>query len=135
MSLRDIKEQKHQDRKSIMFAVIKMMLIDGYMDRREISTIKKIHSFLFNKKLTQENLKNLIFKVTQSNDFSKGEGIVAESIAKSISSKRSRREATEALILVMLADNNFHCSEHNLIQLICHAWDTYDIYDEYINDS
>jgi|TARA_B100002019_G_C21005284_1_gene467296 uncharacterized tellurite resistance protein B-like protein len=135
MSLKDIKEQKLQDRQAIVFAVIKMMLIDGYMDKRELSTIKKIYSFLFNKKLTHEKLKNLIFKVTQSNDFSKGESIVAETISRSIITKRSRREATEALILVMLADKNIHTSEHNLIQLICHAWDTYDIYDEYINDS
>ena len=135
MSLKDIKEKKLKDKQAIVNAVIKMMLIDGFMDKREISTIKKIYSFLFDKKLTQENLKNLIFKVTQSNDFSQGEGVVAETIARSIGYKRSRREATEALILVMLADKNIHTSEHNLIQLICHAWDTYDIYDEYINDS
>lgn len=127
-----LKIRKLEDKKAIIFAVIKMMLIDGVMDKREIKKIKQIYSFLYSKKLSQEDLKNMIFKVTQERDFSTGESIVAKKIADSIKTSRSRREATEALILVMLADETIHNSEHTLIQLICEAWDTYDIYDEYI---
>ncbi len=127
-----LKIRKLEDKKAIIFAVIKMMLIDGVMDKREINKIKQIYSFLYSKKLSQEDLKNMIFKVTQERDFSTGESVVAKKIAESIKISRSRREATEALILVMLADETIHNSEHILIQLICEAWDTYDIYDEYI---
>ena len=127
-----LKIRKLEDKKAILFAVIKMMLIDGVMDKREIKKIKQIYSFLYSKKLSQEDLKNMIFKVTQERDFSTGESVVAKKIADSIKTSRSRREATEALILVMLADETIHNSEHTLIQLICEAWDTYDIYDEYI---
>ena len=127
-----LKIRKLEDKKAIIFAVIKMMLIDGVMDKREIKKIKQIYSFLYSKKLSQEDLKNMIFKVTQERDFSTGESVVAKKIAESIKTSRSRKEATEALILVMLADETIHNSEHTLIQLICEAWDTYDIYDEYI---
>ena len=65
----------------------------------------------------------MIFKVTQERDFSTGESVVAKKIAESIKTSRSRKEATEALILVMLADETIHNSEHILIQLICEAWD------------
>ena len=85
-----LKIRKLEDKKAIIFAVIKMMLIDGVMDKREIKKIKQIYSFLYSKKLSQEDLKNMIFKVTQERDFSTGESIVAKKIADSIKTSRSR---------------------------------------------
>ena len=122
-------KNKHENSIAVIKASIKMMLVDGTVHKRELQKIKEIYFFLFNKELSDKNLQNLIFDVMKEHDFARGANVIAESIAKSIVGKRSRQDATEALILVMLADKAIHKDENSLIQLICDMWGTQDTYD------
>lgn len=122
-------KNKHENSIAIIKASIKMMLVDGTVHKRELKKIQEIYFFLFNEELSDKNLQSLIFDVMKEHDFARGANVIAETIAKSIVGKRSRQDATEALILVMLADKTVHKDENSLIQLICDMWGTQDTYD------
>ena len=120
---------------NIIVAAIKMMLIDGKIDSRELSKIKEIHQLLFGHQIKLENVKELIFKVMALDDFGCEVSNVANSISESIRGKRSRELATIALAEVMTADHRLHVDEQELIIHIAELWDTEDILQDYLNNS
>ena len=91
---------------NIIVAAIKMMLIDGKIDSRELAKIKEIYELLFGHQIRIEKVKELIFKVMAQDDFGCEVSYIANSISESIRGKRSRQLATIALAEVMIADES-----------------------------
>ena len=120
---------------NIIVAAIKMMLIDGKIDSRELAKIKEIYQLLFGHQISSEKVKELIFKVMAQDDFGCEVSDIANSISESIRGKRSRELATIALAEVMIADQRLHVDEQELVILITELWDTEDIHQDYLNDS
>jgi uncharacterized tellurite resistance protein B-like protein len=120
---------------NIIVAAIKMMLIDGKIDSRELAKIKEIYQLLFGHQISSEKVKELIFKVMAQDDFGCEVSDIANSISESIRGKRSRELATIALAEVMIADQRLHVDEQELVILITELWDTEDILQDYLNDS
>ena len=120
---------------NIIVAAIKMMLIDGKIDSRELAKIKEIYQLLFGHQISSEKVKELIFKVMAQDDFGCEVSDIANSISESIRGKRSRELATIALAEVMIADQRLHVDEQELVIHITELWDTEDILQDYLNDS
>jgi uncharacterized tellurite resistance protein B-like protein len=120
---------------NIIVAAIKMMLIDGKIDSRELAKIKEIYELLFGHQIRIEKVKELIFKVMAQDDFGCEVSDIANSISESIRGKRSRQLATIALAEVMIADQRLHVDEQELVIHITELWDTEDILQDYLNDS
>ena len=120
---------------NIIVAAIKMMLIDGKIDSRELAKIKEIYELLFGHQIRIEKVKELIFKVMAQDDFGCEVSDIANSISESIRGKRSRQLATIALAEVMIADQRLHVDVQELVIHITELWDTEDILQDYLNDS
>lgn len=120
---------------NIIVAAVKMMLIDGKIDSRELAKIQEIYQLLHSEKIKLEKVKELIFKVMALEDFGCEVSDIANSISESIMGKRSRELATIALAEVMIADQRLHDDEQELVTLITELWDTEDILQDYLNDS
>lgn len=120
---------------NIISASIKMMLIDGKIDSREIDKIIEIYQLLFREDISKDKVKELIFEVMAQKDFGCDVSVIGNSIANSINGKRSRELATIALAEVMLSDLEQHYTEQDLILHICDLWETKDILQDYLNDN
>ena len=120
---------------NIIFASIKMMLIDGKIDSREIDKIIEIYQLLFREVISTDKVKELIFEVMAMKDFGCDVSVIGNSIADSINSKRGKELATIALAEVMLSDLEQHDVEKDLILHICDLWETKDILQDHLNDN
>tara|TARA_B100001250_G_scaffold369512_1_gene353034 strand:- start:20 stop:421 length:402 start_codon:yes stop_codon:yes gene_type:complete len=128
----DISKQANNN---IISAAIKMMLIDGRIDSREINKIIEIYYLLFKEKITNDKVRELIFEVIALDDFGCDVSVIGKTIADSINSKRSKELATIALAEVMVSDLVKHEAEQELILQITDLWGTQDILQDYLNDN
>ncbi len=134
MSPRDIATIQLESNKKIINASIKMMMIDGNIDNREMEKIAEIYFYLFNEHISLGDVKELIFKALREDDYSCEISEVANSISNSIEFKKERSLATEALAEVMLSDGEIHALEKQLIYMITDLWGTTDILEDILSD-
>lgn len=124
-----------QANNNIISASIKMMLIDGRIDSREISKIIEIYYLLFQETIAMDEVRELIFEVIAQDDFGCEVSVIGKTIADSINGKRSKELATIALAEVMLSDLVQHEAEQELILEITDLWGTQHILQDYLNDT
>tara|TARA_B110000003_G_C16392929_1_gene435147 strand:+ start:252 stop:659 length:408 start_codon:yes stop_codon:yes gene_type:complete len=134
MSPRDIATIQLESNKKIINASIKMMMIDGNIDNREMEKIAEIYFYLFNEHISLSDVKELIFEALREDDYSCEISEVANSISNSIEFKKERSLATEALAEVMLSDGEIHALEKQLIYMITDLWGTTDILEDILSD-
>ena len=113
----------------IIDALIKMMLIDDYVDPREHVKIEEIYFYLNGEKPDPNYIEKRSFEIYANEDLDQISE-VGKVVADSLNGKNPKEIATQSLVEVMLADEKKQEEEIELLEQIARLWGTERILDE-----
>ncbi len=113
----------------IIDALIKMMLIDDYVDPREHAKIEEIYFYLNGEKPDPNYIEKRSFEIYANEDLDQISE-VGKVVADSLNGKNPKEIATQSLVEVMLADEKKQEEEIELLEQIARLWGTERILDE-----